>query len=180
MTPASPRARRTLEAIEEGRSQVARLRRAVSYLEAKCTARTSRCTQAGGSSAPGRDDLLVELIDRKTALQTQENQLRQQLEQLERWIDLLPRPRWRMVLRYHYLEGLELPDVAQALTAATGRSFSVSQIYRLHREALASAEGLWPFPVGQVPANAPIGSGMFHGLQAATAPRMDAAGAGSR
>lgn len=179
MTPRSLRARTALEAVEEGRSQVARMQRTVAYLETKCTGRVSRYTQAGGS-ATGRDELLVELIDKKTALQQQEKALHQLEQQLEQWIDLLPRPRWRMVLRYHYLEGLDLPDVAQALTNATGRSFSISQIYRLHREALASAEALWPFPSPAAPdcTSAPTGTGTFHGFPAVTAHRTDAANAG--
>lgn len=179
MTPGSLRARHALEAVEEGRSQVARMRRTVSYLETKCTGRTSRYTPVGGSSM-GRDELLVELIDKKTALQAQEKKLQQLEEQMEAWIDLLPKPRWRMVLRYHYLEGMDLPDVAQALTTATGRSFSMSQIYRLHREALASAEALWPLPSPAQPdsTSVPTGIGTFPGFPAVTAPRMDAGSAG--
>ena len=85
-----------------------------------------------------------QLCDRRSELEAQERQLKAQEARISGWIDLLPRPRWRMVLRCRYLDGMELPEVAQELTRATGREFSVHQIYRLHRDALQAAERLWP------------------------------------
>ena len=138
-------ARMALEEIEEIRSQVARLRRGVERLQAKCTG-TSRSYgyRTGGGDGRGPEATMSQLCDRRSELEAQERQLKEQEARISGWIDLLPRPRWRMVLRCRYLDGMELPEVAQELTRATGREFSVHQVYRLHREALQAAEKLWP------------------------------------
>ena len=137
-------ARQALEQVEEIRSQVARLRRGVEWLQARCTSTTSRYGYRAGGSGGDSSGLLNQLCDRRSELEEQERQLKEQEARITAWIDLLPRPRWRMVLRYRYLDGMELSEVAQELTRATGREFSVYQIYRRHREALQAAERLWP------------------------------------
>ena len=175
------RARSALEHIEEGRSQVARIKRTVAYLEAKCTARTSGYGMRSGGSGGTLEDLWARLADTKKELYQRENRLRQENLQLEGWIDQMPKPRWRMVLRYHYLEGLDLHDVAEALSEATGREYSMSLIYRLHREALQYAEETWPLPPISAAAPAdcvPTRSGSCPGTKAVTARRRAAAAAG--
>ena len=140
-------ARLALEEIEEMRSQVARLRRGVEHLQAKCTGTTRGYGyRTGGGDGRGREEIRSQLCDRRSELETQEQQLQEQESKVSGWIDLLPRPRWRMVLRCRYLDGMELPEVAQELSKATGREFSMSQIYRLHRDALLAADRLWPLP----------------------------------
>lgn len=137
--------RKALESVEEARSQAARLRRSVAYLQEKCIASTGRYgirTSSGGGQGP--EDLWIQLTEEKERLQMQERQVRQQEKLLEDWIERLPKPRWRMVLRYHYLDGMALSEVAEELTQATGREFSIYQIYRLHRQALSAAERMWP------------------------------------
>jgi len=138
-------ARQALEAVEEARSQVGRLRRSVKALRSKCgSPRISNL----GASLSGRSDPHQQswdvLADQSTQLERKERQLAQMEQQLENWIDQLPKPRWRMVLRSHYLDGLDLPDVARELSQSTGREFSMSQIYRFHRQALEAADKLWP------------------------------------
>lgn len=137
-------ARQALESIEEARSQVGRLRRSVKALQSKCTGSVSRPGSAIGSHHSTHPELWDLLADRKSLLQQKEQQLQQMEDQLDQWIDLLPRPRWRMVLRCHYLDGMELSDVAQELTRSTGREFTAHQIYRFHRLALEAADKLWP------------------------------------
>ena len=138
-------ARLALEEIEEMRSQVARLRRGVEHLQAKCTGTTRGYGyRTGGGDGRGREEIMSQLCDRRSELEQWERRLREREDEVTGWIDLLPRPRWRMVLRCRYLDGMELPEVAQELTKATGREFSVHQVYRLHREALQAAEKIWP------------------------------------
>ena len=139
------RSRETLEAVEEIRSEVARMRRGVERLQAKCTGATrSYGFRTGGGDGRGPEEMMSQLCDRRSELEQWERRLREREDEVTGWIDLLPRPRWRMVLRCRYLDGMELPEVAQELTRATGREFSVHQVYRLHREALQAAEKLWP------------------------------------
>ena len=140
MTPA----RKALESVEEARSQVGRLRRSVHTLQGRCTSRTSRLGAASTGKSSPYPELWDFLADQRSLLEQKEKQLRQLEERMERWIDLLPKPRWRMVLRYRYLDGMELPEVAQELSKNTGREFSMNQIYRFHRSALDAADKLWP------------------------------------
>jgi len=136
-------ARQRLEQVEEQRSQVARLRRSVRLLEEKCTAATSRYGIRNGSDGVGREELWAKLCDRRDCLKQQEAALQESEQRISQWIDRLPRPRWRMVLRCRYLDGMSMQEIADELTRVTGRSFSVYQIYRLHSAALGAAEDLW-------------------------------------
>ena len=141
------RSRETLEAVEEIRSEVARMRRGVERLQAKCTGATrSYGFRTGGGDGRGPEEMMSQLCDRRSELEQWERRLREREDEVTGWIDLLPRPRWRMVLRCRYLDGMELPEVAQELSKATGREFSMSQIYRLPRDALLAADRLGPLP----------------------------------
>jgi len=137
-------ARQALEALEEARSQVGRLRRNVKMLQDRCTGMVRSYGSTGGTRQSTHQELWDVLADQQTLLEQKERQLRELEQKLERWIDLLPRPRWRMVLRCHYLDGLELSEVAQELTRSTGREFTSHQVYRFHRLALEAADKLWP------------------------------------
>jgi len=137
-----PDVRLLLESVEESRSQVSRLRRGVRHLEEKCTGRTAHYGVRDGAGGDGREELMIQLCDRRTELARKERELAELEQWMEEWIDRVPKPRWRMVLRCRYLDGMDLPDIAEELSEATGRSFSMSQIYRLHRQALESADSL--------------------------------------
>jgi len=135
--------RQFLESVEETRLRVGRLRRSVNMLQSRC-----RCGASEQSSPidPQKEhsDLPDTLREQKKQLSREERQLRKLEEKVERWIELLPRPRWRMVLRYHYLDGMLLSDVAKEMSKDTGREFTPSQVYHYHHVALKAAEDLWP------------------------------------
>lgn len=140
------KARDALEALEESRSQVARLRRKIQYLQTKATGTTSRYGARSTTASPsqGPVELWNTLADLKQELQLRERRLSRQEKRLGRWIDMLPKPRWRMVLRYRYLDCMEFVDVADAMSKAVGREVSIHQVYRLHIQALQAAEECWP------------------------------------
>jgi len=137
-------ARQELETVEAQRLQLARLRRNVEYLQSKCTGTTARYDLKTKTSPQQHSGLWDELADCRQALEEQKQQLRDREAQLEQWIDMLPKPRWRMVLRCRYLDGMELSDVARELEEATGRDISMHQVYRLHSAALRAADQMWP------------------------------------
>ena len=137
-------ARQALEALEEARSQVGRLHRTVKMLQSRCTSTVRSYSQSGGPRNSTHQDLWDTLADQQSLLEQKQRQLQELEQQLENWIDLLPRPRWRMVLRYHYIDAMDLSEVAQELSSTTGREFSKNQIYRFHRNALDAANKLWP------------------------------------
>lgn len=139
------RVRQRLEELEELNSEVARLRRGVQYLETKCgSAGVSRYGVSVSRGSPEREDLWIRLCDQRASLAQKEAACRDREEEIRLLIDQLPKPRWRMVLRCRYLEGMPMAEIPEVLNAATGRSFSISQIYRLHAQALAAAEKQWP------------------------------------
>lgn len=140
------KARDALEALEESRSQVARLRRKIQYLQTRATGATSRYGTKNTAASPsqGPVELWNTLADLKQELQLRERRLSRQEKRLGRWIDMLPKPRWRMVLRYRYLDCMEFVDVADAMSKAVGREVSIHQVYRLHIQALQAAEECWP------------------------------------
>ncbi|MBP3634156.1 MAG: hypothetical protein J6J43_06255 [Oscillospiraceae bacterium] len=145
MEQCTSRAKQALEAVEEARCQVGRLRRTVKLLQSKCTdVGVSRYGARAGSTMMLHPEKWDALVEQQKLLEQEEEKLRKLEQQLESWIDLLPKPRWRMVLRCHYLDGMELSDVVGTLSRDTGREFTRDQVYKLHRGALKAAENLWP------------------------------------
>lgn len=138
------RAKGMLEGLEEVRSQVSRLRRTVKIQHSASTRGVANYGAATGQWRQAHSERWDQLVDSQLLLEEQERQLQQKEAQLEQWIDLLPKPRWRMVLRYRYLDDLDFPEVLQKMKADTGRDFSIYQIYGFHRRALAAADQLWP------------------------------------
>ena len=128
-------ARQTLEAVEEMRSQVGRLRRSVKRLQSRCGTSTRSFSRTLTDHDMTHQEHWDDLLMQKTMLEKQEKQLQQVQEQVEELINCLPNPRWRMVMRGHYLDGLSLADVARELTRTTGREFTADQIYGFHRRA---------------------------------------------
>lgn len=140
MTPV----KEALLSVEEQRCQVGRLRRSVKSLQARCGAAVSTWGATAPDRSRGPEELLTLLADQKDLLAAEERRLWELESKIEAWIGLLPVPRWRMVLRSHYLDGLEFGEIAEELSRATGRRFTMNQIYRFHRLALEAAEELWP------------------------------------
>lgn len=138
------RSRSALESVEEGRIQLARLRREVRYLEGRCTAATASYDPKTGSGTQGPADSWAVLADRRKELEDLEAAQSAREQQVCGWIELLPKARWRMLLRARYLDGMDLRDVADTLEQATGRDITMHQVYRLHRQALDAAEEIWP------------------------------------
>lgn len=137
-------ARRMLENLEARRLEVGRLRRSVKMQEGQCTRSTMRYGSVGGQGRSIHSQAWDNLADSRTVLQEKEKQLRELEQQLDGLINLLPRPRWRAVLRGRYIDGLHFAEVQQELESSTGRPFTMDQIYNLHRQALMAAEKVWP------------------------------------
>lgn len=138
------RSRNTLEDVEDRRIRLARLRRECRYLESRCTAATRNYTALRGGGSDPHSSLWDELADKRELLHMEEAALEHRLREVRDWIEQLPNPRWRLMLQCHYLEGMDLRDVLEELERATGRPFTMNQVYRIHRQALDAAENLWP------------------------------------
>ena len=133
-----------LAAVEESRSQCARLTRRLDYLQVKSTAATRHLSAAPVFGSSDRGELWDQLADTRTRL-TEQLQKALSLEQdVSEWIDLLPRAGWRMVLRYRYLDSMSCVEIMDEMETITKRPCSRSQLYRLQKGALEAAAHLWP------------------------------------
>lgn len=137
------RAKEALTAVAEMKSQITRLTRRIQVLEAKCTNITTH--YGGKSSTLSHNELWDILSDERVRLGEQLRRVMAVERQISEWIDLLPRERWRMVLRLRYLDGMSVPEVAEEMSRAFRRPYSHTQIYRFQKDALEAAERLW-FP----------------------------------
>lgn len=135
-------ARQVLDSLADMKSQIRRLTRRIEFLETKCENITRRYGSKGGA-APCNELWLV-LSDERTRLTEQLRQVLAMERQVQAWLALLPKPLWRLVLQYRYLEGMSFQQVTEAVSRDAGHSYSIAQIYRFHRQALDAAETLWP------------------------------------
>lgn len=143
MTSQQEQVRDLLSSIEEARSQTARSARNVQYLQSKCTSATPHYGHRSGGSGSDHAGLWDKLSEARVRLESDRQRLAELEQQISRKIDRLPKPRWRMVLRYRYLDGMTPAEIAIELSRATGREFSIHQIYRLHYQALSYAGQTW-------------------------------------
>ena len=143
MTEQQEQVRDLLTSVEEARSQAARSARNVQYLQSKCTSATPHYGHRSGGGDKDHAGLWDRLSEARIRLEQDRQQLARLEQQVSRQIDQLPKPRWRMVLRCRYLDGMTPAETAIELSRATGREFSIHQIYRLHYQALAYAGQTW-------------------------------------
>ena len=135
-------AKEILQAVSEAKGQIARLTQRIELLESKCTAITARYGAKAGS--PEHNELWNILSDERSRLAEQLRVVLAMERRVSQWIDLLPRPSWRMVLQLRYLDNLGFQEVASELSRIAGRPYSIAQVYRFHRMALEAADRLWP------------------------------------
>ena len=134
-----------LGSLAEARAETERLERRIEALRGKCCRITpSYVRRAGAAQTRGKAEVWDLLMEEQERLAEQLQKLLTVQRQVEAWINLLPKDRWRMVLRYRYLEGMSFVHIGETLERATGRPCSDTQLYRLHREALQAAAELWP------------------------------------
>lgn len=138
-------AEEALQTLSECRSQCARLTRKLEHLQVKSTATTGRLSAAGvRTGGQGRSELWDTLADTRADLTRQLQDALALEQQIGSWIDRLPHPNWRMVLRYRYLDAMNCQEIADELEQVNRRPYSRSHIFRLQRQALQSANRLWP------------------------------------
>ncbi len=133
---------KALASLADRKSQILRLTQRIKFLEDRCKSTTPRYgPKTGGASC---NELWDVLSDERTRLTEQLQRIMAMERQVQEWILLLPKPLWRLILQYRYLEGMSYLELSDAIQRDTGRSYSVAQLHRLHRQALEAAEVLWP------------------------------------
>ena len=133
-------AREMLESVEEGRLQVACLRREIRYLESRCTSTTQSYSARGCGSKDVHPVQWDQLAEKRELLARQEQEQQCREMDVARQINRLPNARWRLVLQCKYLQGMDLPEVTEEMSRATGCSITINQIYRYHHKALENLQ----------------------------------------
>ena len=134
--------RSKLESVEEGRLQMACLRREIRYLEDRCTGTIQSYAERSGGSGSVHPELWDRLADKKASLMEQEREQQLREEEVALWISRLPNARWRLVLQCKYLQGMDLLDIMEEMGRAAGYPFTINQVYRYHSKALEALEKL--------------------------------------
>lgn len=137
-----------LASFGELKSQALRLSRKIQVLEARCNALTASLGTVKGSHDRGLEGVWSKLAEEKERLGRQLETLFAMEKKIEALIDRIPGDRHRMVLRYRYLDGLAFQEIRRQMEQDLGRSVSNTQIYRLHRQAMDTAEKLWEEAAG--------------------------------
>lgn len=136
-------ARSFLESAEEARLEVKRRRARVEELRLRCNRLV-----ASAAGAPGRGGgdtqmlwaALADERDRETAAVLKELE---QHRKVEDFIERVPEPSHRMILRRRYLTGQTNWVQVQQRLSRDGMIYSESHLKRLHSQALESAGEVW-------------------------------------
>lgn len=129
--------REFLNSYWELRKEHRRLERKIEELESQCqsvTAKYSALPGGGGGNGNSAWDALVEARERAGAALTKTLYREADIEQ---FINSLPEPRYRVLLKYRYLELLNWEPIAKKM------NYSERQLRRLHGRALQAARKLW-------------------------------------
>ncbi len=132
-----------LHSAKEAKLDVRRHRRRVALLRSQCEQISSRMTATpNGGTDHGKEELWAALSDAKTEETGLVKKALGQHRAVETFIDGLPDPRYRSILRLRYLEGLGWTRLQFALREE-GIYYSERQLRRLHAAALTAARAKW-------------------------------------
>lgn len=132
-----------LDSMVEAKSRIARLSRRVELLKTKCGALTAKLTVKTGGGRDDMEDTWCQLAEERERLAQQLRLLLALERQVEQRIDRLPKDRWRMVLRYRYLDGMTFPCIAFQLKADAGLECTDGRLHQIHRQAMEELERQW-------------------------------------
>lgn len=133
-----------LESYREAVSEVARMRDDHARLLEAATSITAHwsATPGGGHDSGGRDRLLASLADADSKTLERAAEALRRKEDIEHFIDALPTPNYRIILRLRYLRLLSWDRIGRELSRM-GIDYADSHLFRLHGQALNQARELW-------------------------------------
>ena len=131
-----------LESYRELRDNVNRLNQKYARMLAQATRITPQLRDMPGGGDGDRERLLAALADEADDVLILRDKARARLMELEEFIDAIPTPVSRTLLRYRYVECLNWVQVQFAMQKS-GYYYERTHIYRLHGDALKEARQLW-------------------------------------
>ena len=134
--------REFLNSVRYARIEYNRLSERIKALESRCMSITASLNSAPGGGNADAEELWAALADESAKLYPQLRQAREVEREVDRFIDTLPDPAHRLVLKLRYIDVLSWEDVIQRMTQG-GLFYSARQVYRIHGEALEVARALW-------------------------------------
>lgn len=134
--------REFLNSVRYARIEYSRLSERIKALESRCmsiTASMSAMPDGGGADAQA---LWAALADESAKLYPELRHAQEAEREVNEFINTLPNPAHRLVLKLRYVDVRGWEDVIQHLTQG-GLAYSARQVYRIHGEALEVARALW-------------------------------------
>lgn len=131
-----------LESYGELRAEADRLWNKHRRLRDQATKITSRLSLVPGGGGGDKEKLLASLADASGEAVRMEQEALDRAEEIERFIESLPTPESRIILRLRYLERLKWTDLSRKISRL-GFVYSENHIYKLHGRALNEARAMW-------------------------------------
>ncbi len=133
--------REFLNSVRYARVEYSRLSERIKALEQRCMSLTASLSGMPGGDADAQA-MWAALADESAKLYPQLRQAQEAEQEVDAFIDTLPNPSHRLVLKLRYVDVRGWEDVIQHLTRG-GLAYSARQVYRIHGEALEVARALW-------------------------------------
>ena len=131
-----------LESYRELRSEAARLRQKHRRLQDQATRVTTQISGMPHGGGADREKLLAALADADGEAVRKMTEAVERQQEIEAFIDRVPTPISRVILRHRYAEAMGWREVERAL-AKSQWVYSLDHIYRLHGIALREAREVW-------------------------------------
>jgi len=131
-----------LESYGELKLEAMRMTRRRRQLLDQATQITSRISPVPGGGSGDKEKLLAALADAEGEAYRKETEALERYAEIEQFIDAIPTPESRTILRLRYLDRLRWADVRRAMTKSN-LYYEERQIYRLHGQALREARAEW-------------------------------------
>ncbi len=134
--------REFLNSVRYARVEYSRLSERIKALESRCTSITASMSAMPNGGSADAQALWAALADESAKLYPELRRAQEAEREVNEFIDALPNPAHRLVLKLRYVDVRGWEDVIQHLTQG-GLAYSARQVYRIHGEALEVARALW-------------------------------------
>ena len=131
-----------LESYRELRTEEDRLWQRHQRLLTQATRITSQLKDVPVGGGGDKEQLLAALADEDGEAMAMHARAQERRREIEAFIDTLPTPNSRIILRYRYVELMQWDKLMMALRKS-GIWYERSQIFRLHGVALKEARAAW-------------------------------------